>query len=88
MTPYEELEDAAAQLLDASHTEKRERFSGAPVWTRFAEEEYFALLANAVRRVRAERGDRCRCGATFDVETGVCNRTGVLAGFCPEAPDA
>jgi hypothetical protein len=60
MTPYEELEDAAAQLLDASHTEKRERFSGAPVWTRFAEEEYFALLGNAVRRVRAYEQQQTR----------------------------
>jgi hypothetical protein len=58
MTPQEELEDAAAQLLDASHTEKRERFSGSPAWTRFAEEEYFALLGNAVRRVRQERAER------------------------------
>lgn len=29
----------------------------------------------------------CRCGSTFDSETGVCNRTGILANHC-DAPVA
>jgi len=41
------------------------------------------------RRLTLERGawvaaaELCGCGSSYDIETGVCNRSGVLANHCP-----
>ena len=47
---WDELEEAAAQLLDASRRELRRTYGFHGVPTRFADEAYFAALEKALSK--------------------------------------